>query len=277
MDPAMLDGVLLNDRAVLEISGPDAVSFLHNLVTNDIAALGVGEARFAALLTPQGKILCDFLVHLADAGAAPRLLLDCPKPCVADLSLRLRRYKLRARIEVQERHDDRCYALSSSPKHPCVAAAPDPRRADLGWRVIAEMGQLTTTGEREAYEARRIAAGVPDGLADFVYGDTYPHEANMDRLTGIDFKKGCYVGQEVVARMQYRTTVKKRVTPFAVSGPVPAAGTKIHVGSLEIGVVGSSAAGQGLALVRLDRLAEARLDGTPPEAAGVRLAFAAMD
>lgn len=269
----MSDVVLLDDRGVVEIAGAEALSFLHNLVTNDIAALRPGEARFAALLTPQGKIISDFLVYHVDEGPEQRLLLDCPKALLGELAGRLRRYKLRTRVEVRERADYEAYALTTAPDRPFVAAAPDPRHADLGWRAIAETGSLVAGATREAYERRRLSLGVPDGLTDFVYGDTYPHEANMDRLSGIDFKKGCYVGQEVVARMQYRTTVKKRVTPFTASQLAPAIGEKIKVGEVEIGTVGSHLDGRGLALVRLDRLEEARARGVMPQAAGVKLDF----
>jgi folate-binding protein YgfZ len=269
----MTTAILLDDRGVIELAGEEAGKFLHNLVTNDVAALKTGEARFAALLTPQGKILFDFLVFVA---GEKRYLLDCPLALAADLQKRLNIYKLRSNLTVTNRSDElEAIAFPDSTEPPqveAVAIAADPR-GPLGFRAIAEKGKIPTKDARNDYEAQRIHAGVPLGGVDFDYGGTFPHEANMDLLAGIDFKKGCYVGQEVVSRMKHRGLVRRRVAPYRAHGDAPAPGEAIHIGDVEVGVTGSRLADEGLALVRLDRLAEAREKGQSPVAAGVALEF----
>lgn len=270
----MTTAVLLADRGVVEVCGEDAAKFLHNLVTNDILSLAPGEARFAALLTPQGKIMFDFLVFATGDG---RYLLDCPLSLASDFAKRLNMYKLRSRLTVANRSDAlESFALldaTERPSSPAIALAPDPRAATLGWRALADKGKIEATGARADYEARRIRAGVPEGGVDFAYNDAFPHEADMDLLAGLDFKKGCYVGQEVVSRMKHRGLVRKRVTAYRAPGGAPAPGVAIRAGELEIGVTGSALGEEGLALVRLDRLADARAKGETPVAGGVALAF----
>ncbi len=272
----MTTAIVLADRGVIEVSGEDATKFLHNLVTNDIAGLKAGEARFAALLTPQGKILFDFVVFALGEG---RFLLDCPLSLVADLEKRLNMYRLRAKVAVTNRSDSLgAVAFPDARERPAadaLALAPEPRTAALGWRGIAEKGKVAASGAREVYEARRIRAGVPEGGLDFAYGDAFPHEADMDLFAGLDFTKGCYVGQEVVSRMKHRNLVRKRVTPYRAAGDAPGPGEPIRAGELEIGVTGSSLGGEGLALIRLDRLADAREKGDAPMAGGVVLDFIA--
>lgn len=269
----MTTAILLDDRAIIEVAGEEAGKFLHNLVTNDVAALKPGEARFAALLTPQGKILFDFLVFAAGEGG---YLLDCPLALSADLEKRLNIYKLRSKVTVTNRSGEfDAIAFPDSTEAPnveAIAIAADPR-GPLGFRAIAKKGAVPTQDERADYEARRIHAGVPLGGVDFDYGGTFPHEANMDLLAGIDFKKGCFVGQEVVSRMKHRGLVRRRVAPYRAQGEAPAPGEAIHIGGVEIGVTGSRLADEGLAMVRLDRLAEAREKGQSPVAGGVALDF----
>jgi folate-binding protein YgfZ len=274
----MLEAILLDDRGSIEISGAHATVFLHNLVTNDVQSLRPGEARFAALLTPQGKIISDFLVFAQeDAGDGPRLLLDCPRSLVGALLHRFDRYRLRAKTTIVDKSDvyvSLAFLDESSPQGALLAFARDPRSPLMGWRAIALRGSIDPKGDRASYETRRVAAGVPDGLVDFAYGDAYPHETNMDRLAGIDFKKGCYVGQEIVSRMQHRGTVKKRVTPFrSESAAAPSPGSQILVGETEIGLTGSYWGSSGLALIRLDRLDEGRAAGLAAHAAGISLEF----
>lgn len=270
----MTTAILLADRGVIEVSGEDAAKFLHNLVTNDIASLKPGEARFAALLAPQGKILFDFVVFAPGEG---RFLLDCPLSLAADLEKRLNMYKLRAKLSVANLSDALDVAAFpdalTRPDVAALAIAPDPRSAALGWRALAEKGRIAATGAPADYEARRIRAGVPSGGVDFAYSDAFPHEADMDLFAGLDFKKGCYVGQEVVSRMKHRNLVRKRVTPYRAPGGAPKPGEPIRAGEIEIGVTGSSMGEEGLALIRLDRLADAKEKGDAPMAGGVALEF----
>lgn len=269
--------VLLADHGVVEIAGPDAAAFLHGLVTNDIASLGAGAARFAALLTPQGKILFDFLVFALDRSDGRALLLDCPRALAGDLVRRLGIYKLRARVEIADMSGEiESLAIWDTEQRSDLAAlalARDPRSEQLGWRALVPRGAVVETDAREEYDALRIGAGVPEGGVDFSYGEAFPHEANMDRLAGLDFAKGCYVGQEVVSRMKHRGSARKRVTPYRAQGPAPAPGTPVLAGELAIGATGSRAGDRGLALIRLDRLADAIAAGAAPHAGGVALAF----
>lgn len=273
----MATAILLDDRGIIEAAGEDAGKFLHNLVTNDVAALKPGEARFAALLTPQGKILFDFLVF---AAGEDRYLLDCPLALAADLHKRLNIYKLRSKLTVTNRSGE-LEAIAFPDARECpgvdaIAIAADPR-GPLGFRAIAEKGRIPTTDERRDYEALRIHAGVPLGGIDFAYGGTFPHEANMDLLSGIDFKKGCYVGQEVVSRMKHRGLVRKRVAKYRAQGGAPAPGEAIRAGEVEIGVTGSRLDEEGLAMIRLDRLGDALAGGATPVAAGADLSFETPD
>ena len=270
--------ILLEDRGAVEVAGPDAAKFLHDLVTNDIVSLAPGEARYAALLAPQGKIVCDFLVFAVGSGDEPRFLLDCPRSLAPDLARRLAFYKLRAKIDIADISGElAAFALLDAAEKPpinALALARDPRAPALGWRGVAPIGAVATGGSRDDYDARRIAAGVPEGGADFAYGDAFPHEANMDLFAGLDFKKGCYVGQEVVSRMKHRGSVRKRVVPYRALGPAPAPGTPVVVGDAEICVTCSKSGDRGLALIRLDRLADALAKGERPFAGGTPLDFA---
>jgi folate-binding protein YgfZ len=272
----MADAILLSDRGLIEITGAEATEFLHNLVTNDIRSLAKGETRFAALLTPQGKIISDFFVFRESGAAGDRLLLDCPLSLTDELLRRFERYRLRSKVafaDLSAAHEVVAYLDSAPPGEGVIAAAPDPRSPELGWRAIMCKGAADARGDRAIYEARRIAAGVPDGLVDFDYGGVFPHEANMDRLSGLDFKKGCYVGQEVVSRMQHRTTVRKRVSRFTSKNGAPAQGSPVFIGGVDIGVTGSHAGADGLAFIRIDRLSELLDAGHTAEAAGVALDF----
>lgn len=234
----------LPGRAVISVRGPEAGHFLHNLLTADIDHLAEGQAAYAALLTPQGKILFDMLVVRQGDG----YLIDCAAGQRADLMKRLSMYKLRAKVEIAARDD---LAVGVSPAE-IAGGYRDPRTGDIGWRVIGPAG-----APAEGYEAARIAAGLADSAADLGSGEFFPHEANLDQLGGVNFKKGCYVGQEVVSRMEHRGTARSRILPVVIDGAVPARGTDIRAGEKQVGTLLSSAGNRALALVRLDRLAEA--------------------
>jgi folate-binding protein YgfZ len=246
----------LAGRAILAVTGPDAAHFLHNLLTADVEHLADGEARYAALLSPQGKILADMLVLRRGDG----FLIDCAAGQREALAKRLGLYRLRARVEIAPRDD---LAVAVSPEE-LPGAYRDPRTADIGWRMIGA-GPATLA---EGYDAARIALGLADSEADLGSGEFFPHEANLDQLGGVSFKKGCYVGQEVVSRMEHRGTARSRILPVKLAGDAPAKGTEIWAGEKQIGTLLSGLGGQALALIRLDRLAEAT---APPEAAGVTL------
>ena len=266
--------VFLADRGVVRVEGEDAPGFLHGLVTNDVLGLGSGEARFAALLTPQGKILFDFFV-VRSLRAAPAFLLDCPAALAADLAKRLSIYKLRAKVTVRDETAGLGVVADwGAADLPADALAyVDPRAATLGRRAILPRAAAQAFGEAAGatYEALRIAAGVPKGGVDFPYGDAFPHDADMDLLHGVDFAKGCYVGQEVVSRMKHRGEARKRVVRVRLSGPAPAPGAPILDGDAAIGALGGSAGDKALALLRIDRAAAAEAAGRALAAAGVNV------
>ena len=263
----------LADRGVVRVEGEDAPDFLQGLSTNDVVGLSTGEARYAALLTPQGKILFDFFV-LRAPGAPPAFLLDCPRALAADLARRLSIYKLRAKVAINDASADFGVVADWGGAADLPAGAhiyADPRAAALGRRAILPRAAAEAFGEAAlpAYEALRIGVGAPMGGVDFAYGDAFPHDADMDLFNGVDFHKGCYVGQEVVSRMKHRGEARKRVVRVRLAGPAPAAGTPVTDGALVVGALGAAAGDTALALLRIDRAAEAQAAGRPLEAAGV--------
>jgi folate-binding protein YgfZ len=265
-----MQAALLSDRGIVKVSGADARRFLHGLLTADIETMTAATPRYAALLTPQGKIVADFIVVQTADGDAPDFLLDCEQTLVGPLVARLNFYKLRAQVAVESLADTAgAFALwddaAMSARQPGPPWITDPRLDALGWRAIAPPGlaadmasaQGAALVDEAAYEAHRIALGIPRGGCDFTYGDAFPHEADMDQLNGVDFDKGCFVGQEVVSRMQHRGTVRNRVVPVSLDGDAPAPGTPVVVGDKIVGAMGSATDGRGLALLRLDRVADA--------------------
>ena len=271
---------ILPERSVVRLSGADAAHFLNNLVTAEVAKLAAGEARFAGLLTPQGKILFDFFV----VGCAPEegggYALDAPAALAGGIAERLQFYKLRAKIAVEPRPDLAVVAvLDGKPADDLGLVYADPRHPGLGTRVIlpregAEVALRDFTPvEAEVWQEQRIAIGVPEGGKDFIYSDTFPHEAAMDALHGVDFEKGCFIGQEVVSRMQHRGGARKRVTPVAYEHVAPAEGVEIFAGGKPVGFMGSAANGLGLAMLRLDRVEEAMKAGGRLEGGGIVLSL----
>ncbi len=267
----------LTDRAVIRVGGDDAHKFLQGLVTSDVDAVASGSAIHTGLLTPQGKILFEFFVA-QDAGG---YLLDCPADVLADLAKRLTFYKLRAAVEVAVVDGGSVWAIwdGSLPSIDESVSFPDPRLSDLGHRLIktsnAEINDTELERCDEAdYHTHRIAHAIPEGGRDFELGDAFPHEANFDQLGGVDFEKGCYVGQEVVSRMQHRGTARKRVVPVVGDRPLPGPGTDVLAGETVIGVLGSSTGTAGLALIRLDRAEKAMTQGNALVTGGVPIRLA---
>jgi tRNA-modifying protein YgfZ len=245
----------LTSRAVIAVSGPDWRSFLHGLLTQDVETLAPSELRFAALLTPQGKLLYDLFVVGTKDGA----LLDVAARRRDAILQRLALYRLRAKVTLE---------ASDLPVHAVFGGEAsgeglhaDPRLPALGARTYDP--RVATTDE-DAYEAHRLALGAP-GPADWGSEAHYPIEADFDLLAGIDFKKGCFVGQETTSRMKRRGTIKNRMLPIAFDGPAPAFGTEVLAGELRAGEVLAGRDGRAMALLRLDRIEGADLtaDGRP--------------
>ena len=240
----------LDSRALIRVSGPEAKPFLHNLLTQDVETLGAGSLRFGALLSPPGRLLFDLFLW----GEDEAVVLDVAAEKRDALMQRLSMYKLRAKVEVAA--DDRSVFVS----WPGVAEGfvADPRVAALGGRAI---GVLTATASEDDWNAHRLSVGAPDPTRDADEG-TYPIEANFDLLNGIDFQKGCFVGQETTSRMKRRGEIKKRMLPLTFDGQPPAPGAEVLNGELRAGEVLTGRDGAVMALVRLDRIeGELTVDG----------------
>ncbi len=265
---------LLADRAVLRVTGADARKFLQGMLTSDVSKLEDGRAIHAGLLAPQGKILFELFVVAANGD----FLIDVAHDKPAELIKRLGFYRLRSQVEIAEEKGLKVAAVwGGSPRLPEGAIAyADPRLAELGSRVMlpsgASIGALGCAEASEAdYHAMRIKLGVPEGGRDYAFGEAFPHEALFDQLNGVDFKKGCYVGQEVVSRMEHRGLARKRIVPVEGEAPLPAPGTAVEAGGVPIGELGSVAGASGLASLRLDRAEEALAKGSTLTAGGVRI------
>lgn len=259
----------LIDRGVIRISGEDASDFLQNLVTNDLGTVTSEQAGYGALLTPQGKIICDFLIVAVPEGEGGGFLLDTPLLQTADLMKRLKLYKLRAKVALDDLTDATAVIASTDgcalPGDAGVVYA-DPRLPELGQRAMTDRAGAIeiATADMQDWHSRRIALGIPDGGRDFAYGDAFPHEALLDQIGGVSFRKGCYIGQEVVSRMQHRGTARTRVVPIVFSEGIAAeTGAEAVAGGKSLGKVGSGADGRALALLRLDRVADAIAAGEP--------------
>jgi folate-binding protein YgfZ len=260
----------LPSRAVIALDGPDWRSFLQGLITQDVETLAAGEIRFGALLTPQGRILFDLFV----VGAADGCLIDCATGDRDALIQKLTTYRLRAKVgiapgdlAVSAAWEDAPDALPAGPpasgRHlappSAMGSAPggwfdDPRLPGLGSRGYgAEALAQWRPADEAAYLSHARGLGVP-GPADWGSDTTYPIEADFDLLNGIDFKKGCFVGQETTSRMKRRGTTKNRMAPITFHGPSPEHGTEVLAGDLRAGVVLSGEIGRAMALVRIDRV-----------------------
>lgn len=256
-----MPAAFLPDRALIRVSGPEAEHFLQNLVTTDVAALPVGEARPGALLTPQGKILFDFLIS-RDGDV---FLLEAAAGQQADLVKRLTMYKLRAAVTIVA--EPEAGVTVSWDDERDAAALLDRRFAIAGTVLVRRPGRHA--GEDDgAYLDLRIAAGIAESGTDFALQDAFPHDVLMDRNGGVGFKKGCYVGQEVVSRMQHRGTARRRVVIVDGQTALPTTGTEITAGGKPVGALGSVRGARGLAIVRIDRVGEAMAAGIPVLAGG---------
>jgi len=235
---------ILASRAIIRLAGDAPLAFLHNLLTCDVAQLPVGHWAYGALLSPQGKIQHDVFV-IQDGRQA---YIDCAANQREALLQKLQLYRLRAKIEIVE-DEQRNVAVGLADGLSGV----DPRVASLGFRAIVPHGSLP---HGLGYNTARIALGLADSDADIGVNQLFPHEANFDQWGGVNFSKGCYVGQEVVSRMQHRGTARSRILPVTGEGDLPPKGSSIRSGETLVGDMLSSAGHHGLALVRLDRLAE---------------------
>ncbi len=271
---------LLADRAILSVAGADARKFLQGMLTNDVGKLEEGQAMHAGLLSPQGKILFEMFV----TARTDRFLIDVATDKSAELAKRLGFYRLRSKVEIKEEPDFKVAAVwGGTPRLPEGAIGfADPRLPALGTRVLLPAGASASglgcdVADEAAYHALRIKLGVPEGGRDYAFGDAFPHEALFDQLNGVDFKKGCYVGQEVVSRMEHRGLARKRIVPVEGASALPASGTPVTADGVAIGTLGSTSGTAGLALIRLDRAEEAGAKGAILKAGDVAITLRRPD
>jgi hypothetical protein len=282
-----MKAALLPDRGVVKVAGDDARAFLNGMLTTDVTKVTPERARFGALLTPQGKIIVDCIVAEASAEDGGGFFLDCPKALAFDFVKKLNFYKLRTKVICEDLSevlgvmavwDGQNDTKGADTDYGLVYA--DPRLPELGQRIMlpphrdkevaADLGADLV--DALDYEEHRIVLGVPRGGADFMYGDVFPHETDMDQLSGVDFDKGCYVGQEVVSRMEHRGSARTRIVPVDVDGAfAPEAGLPVMAGDKQVGTTGAGWGNLALAMLRLDRLADAQAAGKPLVAGGIAL------
>lgn len=279
----------LPDRAVIALAGEEARDFLDALVTNDVGRVTPSQAIYATLLTPQGKFLFDFFI--AEQGG--RLLLDSEAARKDELVKRLKLYRLRSKVDIIDLSaelsvvaafgDDAVTALAL-PNEPGSARSEadgvvyvDPRLAAAGVRAMLGDGEAVmiaaglAAAPADTYEAHRVALALPAPGRELIVDKSILLETNIEELHGVDFRKGCFVGQEVTARTKYRGLVRKRLLPVRFDGPPPPAGTKVTLDGHDAGTMGSASDGRGIALLRLERVEQAAQTGTPLLAGNVRL------
>jgi tRNA-modifying protein YgfZ len=240
MTTKFFENQLRPDRSVISVSGEGALAFLHNLFTCDVATLAQGQAAYGALLSPQGKILHDIFVF----NAGEQVLIDCAAEQRDGLLQKLMMYKLRAKLTIAAR-DDLEVAVGDE-------GYVDPRNTAMGHRFFAAKGAFEAG---DGYDAARISLGLADSVQDIGTNNLFPHEANLDQFGGVNFTKGCYVGQEVVSRMQHRGTARSRILPVTGQGLMK--GAPITSADKTIGEIFSTSSTNALALIRLDRLGDA--------------------
>ena len=258
-----MPSIPLTDRAVIRVAGPEAEHFLQNIVTADLSDLAADAAKPSALLTPQGKILFDFLIARDGPDA---LALDCRAAVANDLWKRLMLYRLRAKAEISKPDQQ---VVSVEWANDSTASQTDSRE---GWlrdlrfadpAVWRRQGSVASDGAVEEWDRLRIAHGVAESGSDYDLSDAFPHDVLLDQNGGVGFRKGCYVGQEVVSRMQHRGTARRRVLVAKADAPLPPRGTGITADGRPVGALGTVAGGDGLAIARIDKVREAMDAGVP--------------
>lgn len=235
----------LPNRAILRLEGPDTIALLERTVTHTVAGWEAGAARYGALLTPQGKVIADYIAHRTAEG----VLIDVHEAAAEDLMKRLKMFKLRSVVEISLPAN-----VSVNITNPMVGSYADPRSTSLPHRVLAPMHDGPVA---DGWDALAIAAGVPEWGRDYRAAEVFPTDINMDLMDGIDYKKGCFVGQEVASRMKRKALIRKRTV--RLRGDALVAGAEVRAGGNLLGAVTSAAAGEGLALIRTDRFAKSIL------------------
>lgn len=264
----------LDDRALISVTGAEAEGFLQNLITTDLDVLAAGDAKPGALLSPQGKILFDFLISRDGDG----FIVESRADIADDLVRRLMIYRLRAKVQIAKQ--DQVFVQISwgadSGSSRTESAEPSLRDARFpkATQVTRRYGPASPAGDRANWEAFRIASGIPESGADYALGDAFPHDVLLDQIGGLSFRKGCYVGQEVVSRMQHRGTARRRILIASSDEPMPAPGSDLLAGGRSVGLLGSTAGDKALAMVRIDKVKAAMDDGAAITAGDMAISLA---
>jgi folate-binding protein YgfZ len=265
----------LHERTLISVSGPDAEHFLQNILTVDLDQLRQGEAKPGALLSPQGKILFDFLVSRDGENA---FWLECRADVADDFLRRLMLYRLRAKVELAKQ--DQALVTVAWGDESSASGAESTSLTDIRFAsgaVTRHCGATFEDGDIAAWNAFRIAHGIAESGDDYALGDAFPHDVLLDQTGGVGFQKGCYVGQEVVSRMQHRGTARRRVLIVSADDPLPAPGTEIVAAGKNMGTLGSTEGNHGLAIVRIDRVKDALDAGLEITADGIPVMLAIPD
>lgn len=264
----------LEDRAVISVSGPEAEHFLQSILTVDLDTLAEREVKPGALLTPQGKILFDFLISRTGPDG---FRLECREDIAADFHRRLLLYKLRTKAEISKPEQA---VITIAWKDDSVSSGTDSAMLrDTRFpqsRVERIYGAGPDAGDSDlaAWHSFRIAGGVAESGSDYQLGDAFPHDVLLDQMSGVGFGKGCYVGQEVVSRMQHRGTARRRILIVSADAPLPGPGTELTAEGKPVGTLGSVSGTQGLAIARIDRVKSAMDNGKEIVAEGVPVTLA---
>ncbi|WP_321397967.1 hypothetical protein [Emcibacter sp.] len=242
----------LENRQIFSLTGPDRLNFLQGLITNDIARIRNGGALYAALLTPQGKYLFDFFLYTA----GDTLYLDCEKNRATELYRKLMMYRLRSDVEITDDADRLMVISSSRPLEDALSCHQDPRLPELGYRAITgELPEGCVSPGKEEYDHQRLGLGIAEGVDDFIVDKSLALEGNMEELNGVDFNKGCYVGQEITARTKHRGKIRRRFVPVKIEGSLPAPDSPItDDNDREIGQLRSGRDGMAIAYVKLENI-----------------------
>lgn len=255
------------DRAFIRVSGPDAIGFLDNLLTQDVTKLADADVLYAALLTPQGKVVADMFLWAEKDASGPSVLIEADPSRAAELMRRLSLYKLRANVTIED-VTARTIALHSESAF--GGDTPDPRMPnyEYGWRDFSTADTLSFADGADSLERKRMALGAPDLARDAQPEEVFAGEALLEELHGVAYDKGCFVGQENVSRMKRRATTRRKFCPIVFEGEAIAYGTPVLAGEAEIGSVRTGLAGRALALLRLDRALDATAAGKQLTAGG---------
>jgi len=257
---ASLHYTLLPHRSVIAVGGPDRAEFLQGLISNDTTKVGQGQAIWAAMLTPQGRFLNDMFVVEDGSGT---FLMETERERAPALARKLKMYTLRSKVTVEDRSAAMEVAVVFGPDAGKIlpvagtTAFVDPRLPELGVRALAPVGQTAallglTEAPLAGYEAMRLRLGVPDGSRDLRVEKALLLESGFDELHGVDWKKGCYMGQELTARTKYRGLIKRRLFPVRIEGPLPASGAPVHRDGKEVGEIRSGLGDRALAMLQID-------------------------